>query len=379
MSYQRINAIEYIRGISMLGVIGIHTGAYSLANPFVNVHLFAVLEIFTRFSVPIFFFVSAFGLFRNQNLFAKLDYPQFMKRRLRTVFIPYIVWSLIYMIHYTLISGDSAPWRPSTLLQYLTFGLASYQLYFLVILLWFYSLMPLWRLIIRLISPKPLKYLGVMLMLQILFNYYSSYLLAPNFTNHYLNIAIQHRLSYWVIHYIFIFLLGGVCAVHYHNFLAYLEKYRRAINWTFIFSLTGILSFYYFLLYAKGYTPEQAVNTAHQLSPIGVIYTLTATLFFFNLFSSESLPKGVSNLLSALGKHSYSVYLVHPLVMYYLITFIAKTGKIMTAAVTITFYLLTVWFSMLFSIVIEKTSKAFPLVGTLLNGSSGSPKIKQAT
>ncbi|GBG57200.1 acyltransferase [Sporomusaceae bacterium FL31] len=379
MSYQRINAIEYIRGISMLGVIGIHTGAYSLANPFVNVHLFAVLEIFTRFSVPIFFFVSAFGLFRNQNLFAKLDYPQFMKRRLRTVFIPYIVWSLIYMIHYTLISGDSAPWRPSTLLQYLTFGLASYQLYFLVILLWFYSLMPLWRLIIRLISPKPLKYLGVMLMLQILFNYYSSYLLAPNFTNHYLNIAIQHRLSYWVIHYIFIFLLGGVCAVHYHNFLAYLEKYRRAINWTFIFSLTGILSFYYFLLYAKGYTPEQAVNTAHQLSPIGVIYTLTATLFFFNLFSSESLPKGVSNLLSALGKHSYSVYLVHPLVMYYLITFIAKTGKIMTAAVTITFYLLTVWFSMLFSIVIEKTSKAFPLVGTLLNGNSGSPKIKQAT
>lgn len=378
MSHQRIHAIEYIRGISMLGVIGIHTGAYSLANPFVNIHLFAALEIFTRFSVPIFFFVSAFGLFRNQDLFAKIDYLQFMKRRLRTVFIPYIVWSFIYMIHYTWISGDSAPWRPSTLLQYLTFGLASYQLYFLVILLWFYSLMPLWRLIVRLISPKPLKYLGVMLILQILFNYYSSYLLVPNFTNHYLNIAIQHRLSYWVFHYIFIFLLGAVCAVHYHKFLAYLEKHRRGINWSFIISLTGLLSFYYFLLYAKGYTPEQAVNTAHQLSPIGVIYTLTATLFFFNLFSYKSLSKGTSNLLSALGKHSYLVYLVHPLVMYYLIAFIAKTGKLMTAAVTIAFYLFTVWFSMLFSIMIEKISNAVPFVGTLLNGSPGSKKTKQA-
>jgi surface polysaccharide O-acyltransferase-like enzyme len=60
---QRIAAIEHIRGLAMLGVIGIHTGAWSLSNPAVNIHLFALFEIVSRFSVPIFFFITAFGLF----------------------------------------------------------------------------------------------------------------------------------------------------------------------------------------------------------------------------------------------------------------------------------------------------------------------------
>src|SRR5471030_2531027 len=97
MPKQKITALEYIRGISMLGVVGIHTGAYSLSNPTVNIHLFALLEILSRFSVPIFFFVSAFGLFLSQDLRGKFDFFDFMKRRSRTVLLPYIVWSLFYM------------------------------------------------------------------------------------------------------------------------------------------------------------------------------------------------------------------------------------------------------------------------------------------
>ena len=38
----RIASIEYIRGLAMLGVIGIHTGAWSLSNSQVNMHLFAL-------------------------------------------------------------------------------------------------------------------------------------------------------------------------------------------------------------------------------------------------------------------------------------------------------------------------------------------------
>ena len=59
----RLPAIEYIRGISMLGVVGIHTGSQYLANVAANMHLVALFEVATRFSVPIFFFISAFGMF----------------------------------------------------------------------------------------------------------------------------------------------------------------------------------------------------------------------------------------------------------------------------------------------------------------------------
>ena len=37
--------ITYMRGLCMLGVIGIHVGSYALQNPFVNLELISVLEI----------------------------------------------------------------------------------------------------------------------------------------------------------------------------------------------------------------------------------------------------------------------------------------------------------------------------------------------
>ena len=41
--------ITYMRGLCMLGVIGIHVGSYALQNPFVNLELSLALECL-RFS-----------------------------------------------------------------------------------------------------------------------------------------------------------------------------------------------------------------------------------------------------------------------------------------------------------------------------------------
>ena len=71
---QRLPAIEYIRGISMLGVIGIHVGSQYLMNPMANLHLVAMFETVTRFAVPIFFFISAFGLFYNLDMNKPIKY-----------------------------------------------------------------------------------------------------------------------------------------------------------------------------------------------------------------------------------------------------------------------------------------------------------------
>lgn len=370
MSKQRILSIEYIRGLSMLGVIGIHTGAYSLTNPNVNIHLFALLEIFTRFSVPIFFFVSAFGLFLHHNLEAPFHYTNFMKRRCRAVFIPYVVWSILYLVHYTLLSGDSSPWLPGIFIKYLLFGLASYQLYFLVILLWFYSLMPLWRIIVKKIATAPLFYLTILLFLQIVVNYYSSYLLEANFANRYLNLLIQHRLSYWIIHYVFIFLFGAVCALHYEQFIHKLKKYRITVSLFFSVALVGMLGSYYYLLLTKHYSPEAAVNTIHQLSPIGVLYTLATTLFLLVLFQFYRLNPFLKVILALLGERSYAVYLVHPFVMYYLIDLINSQAIPMTVPVVLVFYLSTVAISLLISWLIHCSSRFFPTVGILLTGSA---------
>lgn len=378
MSKKRILAVEYIRGISMLGVIGIHTGAYSLSNPFTNIHLFAVLEIFTRFSVPIFFFVSAFGLFISHDVDAKLDYTDFMKRRFRTVLIPYITWSLLYMLHYTVISGDTGIWHYSLLVKYFLFGLASYQLYFLVIMLWFYALMPLWRAAVRWLMRNPARNLTLLLIIQILFNYYSSYVLRPAFNNHYLNMIVQYRLSYWVFHYIFIFLLGAMCAVQYREFKDLLGMYRKQITVFFTLSLISMLIFYYDLIYSRGYSPEEAVNTAHQLSPIGVVYTIAATLFWFMIFEYITLGNRVESFLTSLGRHSYMIYLVHPLIMYYLTNFLIAKNIMMSAPITIAFFCITVIISLVAAVGVQFLGRYMPFVQTLLTGSK-MPKFKTGT
>ena len=74
----------------MLGVIAIHIGSVALTNPTPNLGLIAVLEILSRFSVPAFFFLSAFGLFYKYPLQGPFSYTTYLKRRLKTVFIPYL-------------------------------------------------------------------------------------------------------------------------------------------------------------------------------------------------------------------------------------------------------------------------------------------------
>lgn len=371
----RVAAVEYIRGVAMLGVVGIHTGAYSLSHPDVNIHLFALLEIASRFSVPIFFFVSAFGLFAHHPPGAPVAWPAFYTRRLRTVVLPYLVWSFLYMGLATWATGETWPWTPPYIWEHLLFGLASYQLYFLVILVWFYALMPLWRTAVPWFAARPLPRLGTLLAAQIAFNYWSCYMLTIDSDDYWLNLAFDHRLSYWVGHYLFVFLLGGVCAVRFADFAALAARRRRGIYAFFALALAGMLAAYYWLVLAADYPLEQAVNTVQQLSPVGVVYTLAACLFFVALFH-RPLPERAAAPLALLASHSYAVYLVHPLVMEQLEKGIFAAGLAMTPPVVVVFYTATVGLSLLFGLGLERAAALAPAVGSLLTGASPSKTLK---
>ena len=111
--------------------------------PAANMHIIALMEILTRFSVPIFFFISAFGLFYNLDLQEKFHYASFLRRRFRVVLIPYLFWSFSYLLLDSIFHQSPFP-DGITILYILFFGTAKYHIYFLVILLWFYVGMPLW-------------------------------------------------------------------------------------------------------------------------------------------------------------------------------------------------------------------------------------------
>jgi len=365
---ERVAAIEYIRGIAMLGVVGIHAGGFSLSGPEVNVHQFALLEVVSRFSVPIFFFVSAFGLFRQYRPGEPIDYAAFARRRAAAVLAPYLAWSLLYLGHNSWATGDVWPWEPPHIYEFLLFGLASYQLYFLVILMWFYALMPLWRAAVPRAAARPLPWLGALLVAQVAFNYWSCNVLAAGAEDYYADLALRHRLSYWVMHYVFVFVLGGVCALRLEDFRAFAARRRREIGVFFAAALAAVLGHYYWLL-AHGRNAEQAVNAVQQLSPGGVVYTLAACLFLFALLDGP-LPVRASSSLALLARHSYSVYLVHPLVMFHLAAWLRDNGLAVTPPVVTGFYLATVAASLLLAAGLERASRLAPTVGLVLTGSA---------
>ena len=324
MKKPRLAAIEYIRGISMLGVIGIHVGSQYLTTPNPSVELVALFEIVTRFCVPIFFFISAFGLFYNLDP-ENFSYGRFLIRRGRTVLIPYVAWSLFYLKLDTYFYPVMFPDNES-ILEFLFFGVAKYQLYFLVLLIWFYLLMPIW---IRVICSMDSMTLKLILIWQIAFNYWSSYILpSTEFVtwidstypiDSFIRRAIDWRVSYWFIHYIFIWILGGCFATRFENFLQFMRSNRTSIGIFFIATLVGMLVHYYFLIDVFDYRPEWAINIAHQLSPIGIFYTIAASIFLFERFTFAKIPNLIRRALEICGKHSYFAYLFHPTAIMFLL------------------------------------------------------------
>jgi surface polysaccharide O-acyltransferase-like enzyme len=366
----RLPAIEYIRGIAMMGVIGIHVGSQYLGNPQANLHLVALFEIFTRFSVPIFFFISAFGLFYNLDIHEPFQAKYFYRRRIQTVLIPYLVWSLFYQIHDSWFYGTGFH-SPLVFLGLLFFGNAKYQLYFMVILLWFYLLMPLWIAIIKRLN---LRSLAILFVLQIAFDYWSSFSTSFNLYVYGLpdgsiwKMLLMYRLNYWILHYLFIFLLGGWLAVHIQGFFRFMEQHRTMISLVFVLSLASLLGYYYDLILVRGYTGMDAINTAHQLCPAGLFYTLGSSIFFFTVFTYQKYPASWNRFFHILGKHSYFIYLVHPLFIGYLGLFMEQRGMLMTGERASLFYFIVLSLSMVSGILCRKIGEYIPLLNKLTIG-----------
>ena len=280
----RNTIIDNLRGICMLGVIGIHIGSLALAPN--NFTLYLLLEILSRYSVPSFFFISGYGLAcTDKGLLSgsRLNYIDFMKKRLRGAGLPYVSWSLFYMLYFWLILPPGfVSWNPLHVAYVLFFGLGCYHLYFMVILLWFYASYPLWRQLLRIIIHQSIPFMLVLLFIfQLAFNWWATHpglntagwsVLAKNF--------FDYRLNYLPLHYLLIFISGGLAACYWEKFIALLRRYSAMVCIIFAASVAWDVQSCYEAVTVKGYTLIDLANTYHQLSPQGLCYTVGSLLFF---------------------------------------------------------------------------------------------------
>lgn len=407
----RNTIIDNLRGICMLGVIGIHIGSLALAPN--NFTLYLLLEILSRYSVPSFFFISGYGLAcTDKGLLSdsRLNYIDFMKKRLRGAGLPYLSWSLFYMLYFWLILPPGfVSWNPLHVAYVLFFGLGCYHLYFMVILLWFYASYPLWRRLLRIIIHQNIPFMLVLLFIfQLAFNWWTTHpglniagwsVLAKNF--------FDYRLNYLPLHYLLIFISGGLAACYWEKFIALLRRYSAMVCVIFAASVAWDVQSCYEAVTVKGYTLIDLANTYHQLSPQGLCYTVGSLLFFCLALdwlerkaqaatqtnASQAIPQATSrteaplvvasdisttswglasgschrkvtergslaNLLykaiSILSAYSMLIYFVHPLLLDWLSSAYNHFGIIMTVKKVALSYVLLVLGSLALSILLTK-------------------------
>lgn len=367
---ERNPIIDNLRGVCMLGVIGIHVGSFVLEAPQPNSFLYMLLEILSRYSVPAFFFISGYGLFCHYRPETPVNYAAFLKKRLQSAGVPYLVWSLLYLTYFSLVMPGCISWQPLHLLFLLFFGLACYHLYFMVILLWFYCTFPLWQRLFALIRRCDLKLgFGMLFLLQLAFNYWTCHttinsselpLLVQNLFN--------YRLNYLPLHYLFIFMFGGLAGLYYQNFVAYLTRNFTAVSIFYAASLLLLsCSYYYYHLYQHQSLIDLA-NSLQQLSPQGFVYTIASLVFFCAVFVKAGLANPVMRGIRLLSVNSLIIYFVHPFWMDIISRLCHFGGIVMTSKRIIVIYIILVLLSLVTSIIITRFSPKLPLLALLLTG-----------
>ena len=376
----RNTIIDNLRGICMLGVIGIHIGSLALAPN--NFTLYLLLEILSRYSVPSFFFISGYGLAcTDKGLLSgsRLNYIDFMKKRLRGAGLPYLSWSLFYMLYFWLILPPGfVSWNPLHVAYVLFFGLGCYHLYFMVILLWFYASYPLWRQLLRIIIHQSIPFMLVLLFIfQLAFNWWTTHpglntagwsVLAKNF--------FDYRLNYLPLHYLLIFMSGGLAACYWEKFIALLRRYSAMVCMIFAASVAWDVQSCYEAVTVKGYTLIDLANTYHQLSPQGLCYTVGSLLFFCLALdwlerkaqSEGSLAKPFYKAISILSAYSMLIYFVHPLLLDWLSSAYNHFGIIMTVKKVALSYVLLVLGSLALSILLTKAFEKCSMAKLLFTG-----------
>ena len=141
-----LTAIDLFRGLTILEVVTHHTTgmAFRYTTPGTLEHeVLSVLNRTLHFAVPAFMFLSATLL--TASLLKRFDARTYFTRRVVRGGWPYLLWSVLYALWYVWteqrppeVLTDPAKWT-----FYLLYGKASYHLYFLLVALEAYFILPL--------------------------------------------------------------------------------------------------------------------------------------------------------------------------------------------------------------------------------------------
>lgn len=312
MEKNRLLELDILRGIAILAVIGIHVTSTTLQlygnnvlHPNIDILTNQFINQFLRFATPLFLLLSGATLTLS-HLRHLLTFPLFLKKRFLRVLIPYVAWSIILGIVVYQLNIQN---HLTDVIKNIFYGTADYHLYFIVLILQFYVLFPfLFSLLQKMTNVHSIRLVGSILLIQMLLLMW--YMWTSRLGN-----AIPGDIAFRLFPFWFIyFLVGIMCGFLFESISRVISKIIlwKLLVWMFLGALLLMIEIRLFMV--------QYFEAINFLRPSVVVYTLISGITLFRL--SQSLVNVRSNFLVHLrhrllliGKYSFSMYLVHTLVL----------------------------------------------------------------
>ncbi len=312
---KRIPEISFLNILLCVLVVFIHSSSEPVSSLDKSTLSWAICFIpwrLSAFAVQGFLLLSGVKLFLGQSK-SQTSYPAFIAKRFRTVFLPYALWVVVYYIYFLRLGYFD--FSLIDLAAYIVKGDLVGHFYFVIAIMQFYLLMPLWRRIVSRYSAA--SALTAALLVTVVCGQYLPQIIGVFAKDFYF--AYNDRAF---TTYIFYFLCGCYIGSNYETFIENLTSRKLAV--TVLFAVTAGIDGTFSLKVWRGEITAPFLETVH------IAYIISAIMFFLMLSAAlfskkERLPK----LLAKIDRVSYAVYLAHPLFIFWVnAVFLERFGSL---------------------------------------------------
>lgn len=301
---EKIIEMDMLRAICALAVVIIHTSGYTLINSAegsVSYNVSLSLNQIARFSVPLFLFLSGLGL----GISYKKDesYFKFLKKRIFKIIPPYILWGSLYLI---LIQKnyDYKTWGE----LFLKGDKVFYHLYYIPLIMTLYIIFPI-------LYPlfKRIEGVIISLLISLGVTYFAHYYNVPDLT---LDIFSKRNAIFWNVY----FISGVYISKEVNNLIRRTKTHKVKIMVIVIVCVICLIGESFIGLN----TGKSLDYSTTFIRPSVMIYSYIVMLYVFSkTYNKKSI---LVKILGEISKSSFSIYLIHPMVLYYYMKIFSKNN-----------------------------------------------------
>jgi membrane-bound acyltransferase YfiQ involved in biofilm formation len=317
--------LDPVRAITALAVVGVHVVAATVI--FTHTALGKDLQdgvvSALHFTRETFLSISAFVLVYGYA--AKRPFPllTFWRKRGVGVLLPYLFWSVFYMWVSTP-HDPFATWL-STTKTAIILGTASYQLYFILLTLELYLVLPVFLWLLMRVAHHPWIVLGTSFAVQMVMLYLDYHLLQPG-TGPWAHTPIGQWVSSYrdqlLPMYQFYVVLGAIGALYMRQVRAFLLRHGVGVA-LFLLGGLGVLWLRYAVQLAVD--PRHSAYAMSVFQPSMVVYSLAVTVFLYwtacrwVVGSTPARPPRGHRVWLEISNATFGIYLIHPFILTYLV------------------------------------------------------------